>query len=57
MKDVHEQKALMIMTDGGAAFGHDILEFVADPVEVSGRVTRRGDILLLESGAVKISRI
>ena len=57
VKDIREQKALMIMTDGGAAFGEDILEFVADPVEVSGKVSRMGDLLLVDTSAAQIKRV
>lgn len=53
VKDIREQKALMIMTDGGAAFGHEVLEFVADPVEVLGSVSRVADLLFLETTEIR----
>ena len=58
VKDVREQKALMIMTDrGGTRFGNDFLEYVADPVRVSGKVFRQGDLLLLETSVEDICHI
>ncbi len=57
VKDIREQKALMIMTDNGAGFGHDILEYVADPVSVTGKLYQQGDLLLLDTGAANIRRI
>ena len=56
VKDIREQKALMIMTENGGPFGHDILEYVADPVQISGKVLQRGDLLWLDTAAVKIQR-
>ena len=57
VKDARDQKALMIMTENGAAFGHSILEYVADPVQISGQVFRRGDLLVLDTAATNIKRI
>ena len=56
VKDIQKQKALMIMTENGAAFSHDILQYVADPVQVSGRVFRQGDLLWLDTASYKIQR-
>ena len=57
VKDVREQSALMIMTDIGAGFGHDILEYVADPVQVRGTVWQQGNLLLLDTVAANIQRL
>ncbi|MEL6566944.1 MAG: hypothetical protein AAFQ22_00900 [Pseudomonadota bacterium] len=57
VKDRADQAALMIMTDAGAAHGQDLLEFVADPVSISGNVQRFGDLLLLDAPVSAISRI
>ena len=46
----------MIMTDIGAGFGHDILEYVADPVQVRGTVWQQGNLLLLDTVAANIQR-
>ena len=43
------QSTLMIMTDAGRAHGPDLLALVADPVRLSGRVFRRGDLLMLDT--------
>jgi len=56
VKDVRDQTALMIMTDGGEAFGHDILEYVADPVSISGSVYQQDNILWLDTATSKIKR-
>jgi hypothetical protein len=50
------QTALMIMTDGGRAHGPDLLALVADPVRLSGRVLRRGDLLMLDTPVSAIQR-
>ncbi len=57
VKDIRNQKALMILTDGGQGFGHDLLEFVADPVEISGMLTQQGNILSLSTSTGAIRRI
>ena len=49
--------ALMIMTDAGRAHGPDLLALVADPVRLSGRVFRRGDLLMLDSPVSAIRRL
>jgi hypothetical protein len=51
------QGALMIMTDGSRAHGPGLLPLVADPVRVSGRVRRVGDLLLLDAALAGIRRI
>ncbi len=57
VKDIKDQKALMIMTDGGAGHGHDLLPFVADPVEITAEVQRRGDLLFLDGPVSGIRRL
>ena len=51
------QSALMIMTDAGHAHGPELLALVADPVHLSGRVFRRGDLLMLDTPASEIRRL
>ncbi len=51
------QGALLIMTTGGGAHGHDLLSLVADPVRASGRVARWGNLLLLDTAPGSIQRI
>jgi hypothetical protein len=48
---------LLIMTSGGRAHGPGLLGLVADPVRVSGRVTRVGDLLLLDSTLAQVQRL
>jgi hypothetical protein len=57
VKDRQDQKALLLMTDRGQAFGEDLLPFVADPVEISGKLQRWGDLLLIDSNAASLRRI
>jgi hypothetical protein len=49
--------ALLIMTSGGRAHGSGLLGLVADPVRVSGRVLRAGDLLLLDSTLDQVQRL
>ena len=51
------QSALMIMTDAGRAHGPALLALVADPVQLSGRVLRRGDLLMLDTPVSAIRRL
>ncbi len=51
------QSALMIMTAGGRAHGPELLALVADPVHLSGRVLRRGDLLMLDTQVSAIRRL
>lgn len=55
--DLKQQKALMIMTDRGAAHGHDLLPYVADPVQITASVQRRGDLLFLDGPVSAIQRL
>lgn len=57
VQDARKQKALMIMTDHGVGFGHDLLEFVADPVEISGTLRRQGDLVFFDTSAKRIQRL
>jgi hypothetical protein len=47
----------MIMTDAGRAHGQDLLALVADPVRLSGRLFRRGDLLMLDTPVSAIRRL
>ncbi len=51
------QSALMILTDAGRAHGPELLALVADPVRLSGRVIRRGDLLMLDAPVSAIRRL
>ena len=51
------QGALLILTAEGHAHGAGLLEFVADPVRVSGRVLRQDDLLLLDVPISAIRRV
>lgn len=51
------QDALMIMASGGRAYGPGLLELVADPVHLSGRVFRQGDLLILDTPLAAIRRL
>jgi hypothetical protein len=57
VKDIRDQQALMIMTDRGLAHGKDLLEFVADPVELTATAKRWGDLLLVDSPVSGIRRL
>ncbi len=52
-----QQTRLMVMTSGGRAHGHDLLPFVADAVRVSGRLSRVGDVLMLDAPVSQIQRV
>jgi hypothetical protein len=52
-----QQATLMIMTRGGRAHGPDLLPFVADAVRVTGRVSRIGDLLVLDAPVSAIQRV
>ena len=49
--------ALMILTDGGLAYGEDLLPLIADPVRVRGTVSRWGNLLLVDAPVAQITRI
>jgi hypothetical protein len=51
------QTTLMIMTDAGRAHGPELLALVADPVQLTGRVFRHGDLLILDTPVSAIRRL
>jgi hypothetical protein len=51
------QGALMIMTSAGRAHGRELLALVGDPVRVSGRLQRMGDLLVLDAPASALRRL
>jgi hypothetical protein len=57
VKDIYEQDALLIMTEGGGGFGPDLLEYVADPVEIRGRLYKSADYVFLDTSAKQILRL
>jgi hypothetical protein len=56
-RDGSGRGALMIMRQGGAAYGPDLLPLVADPVRLRGRVYRHGDLLMVDAPLVGITRV
>ena len=56
-RDREKRETLMIMTDGGKAYGEDLLALVADPVRVRGSVSRWGNLLLLDAPTRQIQRV
>ena len=56
-RDKKGRGALMIMTDGGAAHGPDLLPFVADPVSVTGQLRRWGEMLVLDGPPSSFRRL
>lgn len=57
VKAPQDQKALMIMTDRGAAHSNELLPYVADPVEITAMAQRWGDLLLLDGPVSQIQRL
>ena len=57
VKDLKDQKALMIMTYRGQAHTKALLEYVADPVEITATVQKWGDLLLLDGPVSAIRRL
>lgn len=57
VKDRKDQKALMVMTSGGFGHNKDLLEYVADPVSITGQVQRFGDLFLLDAPVSAIKRL
>jgi len=51
------ENGLMIMTSGGQPYGPDLLELVADPVNVSGQLFKLGDVLLLDAPVADLKRM
>ncbi|MEM9669270.1 MAG: hypothetical protein AAF950_10130 [Pseudomonadota bacterium] len=48
-EDRSGRSALMIMSDGGAQYGEDVLPLVAEAIEVRAEVSRQGNMLLLNA--------
>ncbi|MDX1384771.1 MAG: hypothetical protein R3190_14055, partial [Thermoanaerobaculia bacterium] len=48
---------LLLLDDSGERHDDDILDRVAEPVRVRGRLRRQGDLLRLEVAAADIERI
>lgn len=57
VKDRQDQKVLMILTSGGYGHNKDLLEYVADPVTITGQIQRFGDLLLLDAPVSSIQRL
>lgn len=57
VKDAREQSALLIMTSDGLGHDHDLLEYVAEAVSITGEVRRFGDLLLLDAPVSAIKRL
>lgn len=56
-RDGANRHALLVLTRDGLAHGDDLLPFVADPVEISGSVYRRGEQIFLDGPVSKIRRL
>lgn len=56
-KDNTGRATLMIMTDSTGAFGEDLLEFVADPVRVTGDIQQSHGLTFLRTSTRQIQRI
>ena len=52
-----QQEALMIMTSSARAHGPDLLPLVGEPVRLSGRVFRQGDLLVLDAPVDAMRRV
>ncbi len=50
------RRLLLVGPDGGAV-GHQVLDFVAEPIEVTGEVLRRGDQWLLRADPATFQRL
>jgi hypothetical protein len=46
----------LLATEEGGVANERVLEFVGDPVEVSGRLERHGDLLILQVAADGVRR-
>ena len=51
------QQALMIMSSGARAYGPELLGLVGEPVRLSGRLSRQGDLLVLDAALAAIRRV
>lgn len=52
-----QTEQLMIMTDRGRPYGPDLLELVADPVNVVGQLFKMGDLLVLDAPLAGLQRL
>ena len=52
-----EHRHLLLTDEAGGAVNDRVLELIAEPVEVSGRVLRSGDLLILETDPRTIRRL
>lgn len=57
VKDIARQTALLILTDEGLGFGHDILEFVADALHITGALRRQGDLIFIDTSVAHFRRL
>lgn len=48
---------LMIMTSGGKPYGPELLEMVADPLNVAGQLFKHGDLLVLDAPMTHMHRL
>jgi hypothetical protein len=46
----------LLVTEAGGVANESVLDFVGDPVEVSGRLERHGDLLILRVAADGVRR-
>ncbi|MEO0617450.1 MAG: hypothetical protein AAFY69_15080 [Pseudomonadota bacterium] len=56
-RDARDNAALLVMTENGGRFGETLLAHVADPVEVTGTVSRAGNVFLLDVSADSVRRV
>jgi len=58
VKDVEGvSRTLLLTCSDGLPLGRRVLDFVAEPVEVRGRLLRSGETLILETDSYSIRRI
>jgi len=50
-------RTLLLSGSGGLPISRAVLDFVAEPVVVSGRLSRSGDTLILEADPGSIRRV
>lgn len=56
-RDARDNAALLIMTENGGRFGETMLAHVADPVEVTGAVSRVGDVFVMDVAPESVRRV
>lgn len=58
LRDAEGNRAAYLLTDtAGNAVNHVVPPYVADPVEISGEIERRGDILVLKADMGSVRRL